>query len=388
MSAASLLRRVRRLVDRNPGPGQAIGRREANDCFAHSQARMMRHILGALLGLLAFVAGPVLAADHAPFRLCADPDNLPFSSTNGATPGFYIELGQAVADALGRRFEPVWVPTYYAKRMIRRTLLAEQCDAFAGLPDDPDFMGPRLIFSHPIIRLGYALVVAPGVIPTKLADLNGKRVAVQFSTPPQNLLANYPDITAVTTLSPEEAMQDLASGRADAAFVWGAAAGWLNHASLHSAWQVVPVAGDNMSWNAAFGFARDHVELRHAVDGALDRIAATIPALAQRYGFPDAAPLQLAAGEITADANAGNVEAGHKLFNDNCAHCHGPDAVQGERRRNLRLLQHRYGDDMDQAFITTVTHGRVSKGMPNWSGILSDQDFHNILAYLHSVQEP
>ncbi len=38
--------------------------------------------------------------------------------------------------------------------------------------------------------------------------------------------------------------------------------------------------------------------------------------------------------------------------------------------------------------MTTVTHGRISKGMPNWSGILSDGQFHAILAYLHSVQEP
>ena len=38
--------------------------------------------------------------------------------------------------------------------------------------------------------------------------------------------------------------------------------------------------------------------------------------------------------------------------------------------------------------MITVTHGRVSKGMPNWSGILSDQEFHAILAYLSSVREP
>jgi hypothetical protein len=38
--------------------------------------------------------------------------------------------------------------------------------------------------------------------------------------------------------------------------------------------------------------------------------------------------------------------------------------------------------------MTTVTHGRVTKGMPNWSGILTDQQFHKILGFLHSVQEP
>jgi polar amino acid transport system substrate-binding protein len=342
----------------------------------------------ALVLAVVLCAGPAISGDNPSFRLCADPDNLPFSSTNNTTPGFYLALGQAVADALGRPFEPVWVPTYYPKRMIRRTLLADQCDAFAGVPDDPSFMGPRLLFSHPLIRLGYALVTPPGAVPTKLADLGGKRVAVQFATPPQDLLATRADITMVTTLSPEEAMHDLASGRADAAFIWGPSARWVNHTALHDAWQVVPVAGDNMSWDAAFGFALDHAALRDAVDNALDRTAEAIPALAKRYAFPDAPPIRLAAGETAADANANAVATGHKLFNDNCAHCHGPDAVEGERRRNLRLLQHRYGDQMDQTFITTVTHGRVSKGMPNWSGILSDQDFHNILAYLQSVQEP
>ncbi|MBV8614520.1 MAG: c-type cytochrome [Acetobacteraceae bacterium] len=93
-------------------------------------------------------------------------------------------------------------------------------------------------------------------------------------------------------------------------------------------------------------------------------------------------------GATTTGRRTDEVAAGHKLFNDNCAHCHGPDAIQGERRRNLRLLRHRYGDEMDQTFMITVTHGRVSKGMPNWSGILSDQEFHAILAYLSSVREP
>src|SRR5689334_10447750 len=67
--------------------------------------------------------GPVAADEQSPFRLCSDPDNLPFSSPTGALPGFYIEVGRAVAQELGRRFEPVWAPTYYGKREIRRTLL-------------------------------------------------------------------------------------------------------------------------------------------------------------------------------------------------------------------------------------------------------------------------
>ena len=86
--------------------------------------------------------------------------------------------------------------------------------------------------------------------------------------------------------------------------------------------------------------------------------------------------------------NPEDIAAGRKLFNDNCSHCHGPDAVQGEQRRNLRLLRQRYGNDMAQMFMTTVTHGRVTKGMPNWSGIISPAEFQKILAFLSSIQEP
>jgi len=78
---------------------------------------------------------------------------------------------------------------------------------------------------------------------------------------------------------------------------------------------------------------------------------------------------------------------GRDIFNSTCSHCHGKDAIQKEeQRKNLRLLQHKYGEKMDDVFIYTVTHGRTSKGMPNWSGIISNEDFIKIRAFLHSIQ--
>jgi hypothetical protein len=38
--------------------------------------------------------------------------------------------------------------------------------------------------------------------------------------------------------------------------------------------------------------------------------------------------------------------------------------------------------------MTTVAIGRVTKGMPSWSGILSNDQVQDILAFLLSVQEP
>jgi polar amino acid transport system substrate-binding protein len=357
--------------------------------------------LAALLCLLAS-ARAATAEEAAPFRLCADPDNLPFSATSPNTPGFYIELGREIASRLGRLFEPVWTPTYFAERAVRTTLLAGHCDGFVGLPQDPGFMGHRLIFSRPIVTIGYALVLPQGVVVKDLSDLARRRVAVQFASPPQSLLATRTDLQPVTVISPEEAMQDLARGQVDAAFIWGPSAGWINKTALRSAYKIVPVAGPHMQWRAAIGFPREQAALRDQVDRALEAVAGSVDALGAKYGFPSAAPIRLAAnGDATDRCEAAQslpaidavndpalVDAGRKLFNDNCEHCHGPDAVQGERRRNLRLLHHRYGDDADRVFLATVTHGRVTKGMPNWTGILTDEQFHKILAFLHSVQEP
>ena len=348
-----------------------------------------------LAAILVAFARAGTAAETAPLRLCADPDDLPFSGASATTPGFYIELGREIAGKLGRPFEPVWVPTFYAKRQIRKKLLAGLCDGFVGVPDDAAFMGPRLIFSRPIVGLGYALVTPAGVAIDNLDGLRGQRVAVQFSTPPQDLLASRSDVRMVTVLSAEEGMQDLAAGKADAGFLWGPSAGWVNQSVMHRAYQVTPVQGDHLQWSAAIAFPRDSADLRDQVNRALEGLGGSIGALAAKYGFPGAPPAAVpaaassgAAEEAVAPPSPAQVAGGRKLFNDNCSHCHGPDAVQGEQRRNLRLLRVRYGDEMARTFLTTVTHGRVSKGMPNWSGILSDDDFHKILAFLSSVQEP
>src|SRR5271165_4757199 len=167
-------------------------------------------------------------------------------------------------------------------------MLAGQCDGFAGVPDDASFMGPRLIFSRPIVQLGYALVAPPAMGVSGIADLRGHRVAVQWSSPPQDLLAAENDVQTVTVLSPEEAMQDLRDNKADAAFIWGATAGWLNTIIMHGAYRIVPVEGDHMQWSAAIAFPRDRTALRDDVDRALTALGTSINALLTKYGFPAA----------------------------------------------------------------------------------------------------
>ena len=159
---------------------------------------------------------PTLAQDtpSAPgaLRLCADPDNLPFSSNDPANPGIYLEIGEAIGKALGRPVTHVWYRTYFGARAVRVTMLAKQCDAMIGLPDSDDFMGPKVIFSKPLFNLGYSIVAPKGQSVASVEDLKGKRVAVQFETEPQNIVSPRDDITAVTVLSPDAGMKALAEG--------------------------------------------------------------------------------------------------------------------------------------------------------------------------------
>jgi len=376
------------------------------------------------LAIAAIVAAPVAQAkaeDAPPLRLCADPTNLPFSSDNASQPGLYLEIGQALGQALGRPIAYDWYKSYFGKRTVRVTLLGKQCDAMIGLPLSEDFMGPAVIFSDRIAREGYALVSAKDHAIGALAELKGKRVAVQYETTPQNLLAERDDVTLVTVLTPDEGMKALADGKADAAFIWGPVAGWLNKTNYGGRFRVQPTEGTGLSFDVAIGFAKTSSRLRDQVNAALPGLQHTIEDIAVKYGVPTDPPIKLGrapapirlasidpptrsdASTIAAEPSAPvvrvadaaettaateTISAGKEIFNGTCAHCHGPDAVQSERRINLRLLHNRYGDDMRAKFWTTVHDGRPAKGMPAWKEVFTDDQFESIYAYLLTVQTP
>lgn len=394
-----------------------------------------RHALSGMLALAAVSAlvasvVPGLADEQKPFRLCVDPTNLPFSSDSPSQPGLYVEIGQALAKALGQPISYDWYKSYFGKRTVRVTLLGKQCDAMIGLPRSDDFMGPAVIFSRPFLKQGYALVTSKDLVIGGIDDLKGKRVAVQFETTPQNLLATRDDIEKVTVLSPDEGMKALDQGKVDVAFVWGPVAGWLNKSAYQDRYRVQATEGEGLSWDAAIGFAKVATELRDRVDVILPRLERTLADLSVKYGLPtdrairfsaaraitretrDDTPAQPLAGPVqpyTATVGTGSgaekvavsvsekkadaatvkpeeESNGKEIFNGTCAHCHGPDAVQSERRIDLRLLYHRYGDDMRAKFWTTVRDGRPTKGMPAWKEVFTDDQFESIYAFLLKVQ--
>jgi mxaJ protein len=83
-------------------------------------------------------------------RVCADPDNLPFTNARGE--GFENRLAELLASDLGTRVEYTW----WAQRrgFLRETLTAGRCDVVLGLPATVDAVWA----TRPYYRSSYVFV--------------------------------------------------------------------------------------------------------------------------------------------------------------------------------------------------------------------------------------
>ena len=100
--------------------------------------------------------------------------------------------------------------------------------------------------------------------------------------------------------------------------------------------------------------------------------------------------------------NATALEIGASGFNQNCARCHGLEAISGGIAPDLRKLDNECAGmkdkpareaclkDNDDYMVTTVRHGRSRNGavyMPPFEGVLSQEAIWAIKTYLESRRE-
>src|SRR5919199_1371240 len=105
----------------------------------------------ALLALLLLVLALPAGAAERSLRVCADPNNLPFSNRSGE--GFENKLAELLAADRGAALEYTW----WAQRrgFVRNTLRAGECDVMMGAP-----MGYELaLTTKPYYRSAYVFVV-------------------------------------------------------------------------------------------------------------------------------------------------------------------------------------------------------------------------------------
>jgi polar amino acid transport system substrate-binding protein len=241
-------------------------------------------VRGMIAGWCALtLAGAAMAGE--PLRVCADPDNLPFSASEGAEHGIYVELAELVAqkiDAAPVKF--TWWLTYNQRKALRLT--AGECDAIFALPTNADYRARGLQKTAAFLDVGYVLVSAQGFEFNNLNDLKGKRLGVQYQTNPHILLSQRDDLPFTTLKTSDEVFAALAKGEIDAGFLWGPVAGYDNQRRFSGRWKITPLAGPDLTGQVSVAVVRDKPELLKSIDAALLALKPEIAALAVKYGFP------------------------------------------------------------------------------------------------------
>ena len=382
-----------------------------------------------------------LAQPAQAFKVCADPDNLPFSKSVGPERGLYVELAERVAKHLNQPIEFDWYYSNNQRRALRNSILAKTCDAYFALPADADYKTRGLQRTQGFLHVAYAVVAPRGFVFKSLDDLKGRRVAVEFGSTPAVMLAMIEGMNVVTLQNGAQALEALAMGEADVAMLWGPSAGYANKTQYQSRWQLTSITGKGLGGQVAVAVRRDNDALTADINRALDALQGEIEALAERYGFPSGKPVALEQtsskllpqtthpfsmlkfAALAADAPASAARkhdktakankpvkaasaaavttvaaaapavldpataAGRERFNSSCSHCHSVDGASPMRERDLRRLKMRYDDKWAELATATINEGRASKGMPSWKEGLRPDELTNILSFLTSIQK-
>jgi mxaJ protein len=251
--------------------------------------------------LFALIAGAAQAqAQPAAFRVCADPDNLPYSRSDRS--GFENRIAQLVAAELGLPLEYAWLPD--RRGFVRKTLGAGLCDVIVGVPADFD----RTLNTKPYYRSSYVLLepTAPRHAIAGFDDplLRELRVGVQLigddmaATPPGYALTHVGAVQNVRGFplpgeqpSAARIVAALANGSLDVAFVWGPQAAYFARQSvLPLRWRMLPppagLKGQSFEFAIAMGVRRGNAALRDRLDAVLVRRRDDIAQILAEYGVP------------------------------------------------------------------------------------------------------
>ncbi|HEX2540208.1 MAG TPA: substrate-binding domain-containing protein [Caldimonas sp.] len=252
----------------------------------------------AIGGLLIGATAPA-AADEKMLRVCADPDNLPYSKADES--GFENRIAELVASDLNAALHYEWQAQ--GRGFVRKTLGAGLCDVFIGVPAGFD----RVATTRPYYRSGYVFVSraegAPGLDSFEDPRLRTLSIGVQLigddlaATPPGHALVRRGATDRVVGYpvygdgpAAERALRDLASGTLDAAVLWGPQAGYFAARSPVPMRMSSAQGPDGLAmpfeFSIAMGVRKGNTALREALDEVIERRGQEIAAILDAYAVP------------------------------------------------------------------------------------------------------
>jgi quinoprotein dehydrogenase-associated probable ABC transporter substrate-binding protein len=249
---------------------------------------------------LAFVCAGAAQAADAPreLRVCADPDNLPYSQRDES--GFENRIARLVADDLGMKLSYFWQEQ--GRGFVRKTMGAGECDLFIGVPAGFE----KVLTTRPYYRSTYVAVTrsdAPAFSGFAPDALRGRRYGVQLigndmaASPPGHALARGGAIENVTGFlvygdgpAARRMADALASGAIDVALAWGPQAAWFAHGARVPMSVAKLAPPDDLplpfEYSIAMGVRKGDAALRDRLDALLVRRKKDIDAILDSYFVP------------------------------------------------------------------------------------------------------
>lgn len=228
-------------------------------------------------------------------RVCADPNDLPFS--NEREEGFENKIAHVVGDELQLPVSYFWFPQVIG--FVRNTLRAYQCDLVMGTVAGDDIMQT----TNPYYYSAYVMVFRSdrGLKLTGLDDpsIQGMRVGIIAGTPPSNLLVRHglmanakPYALTVDTryeAPARQMIQDIVSGEVDVGFLWGPIAGYyIKYEKLPLQFTMLKneTGAPRMDYHIAMGVRANEPEWRRRINSIIIKRQPEITAILRDYGVP------------------------------------------------------------------------------------------------------
>jgi quinoprotein dehydrogenase-associated probable ABC transporter substrate-binding protein len=324
--------------------------------------RIAAGLLGWAMAALPVAANPPVTKAPTPgvLRVCADPNNLPFS--NRAREGFENELARLLAHDLGWSLEYEWWPQ--RRGFIRNTLSARKCDVVLGLPTgyelaeltEPYYTSTYVFVTRRDDRLGLSTFDDPRL----------RRLRIGLHTigddyagvPPAQALARRGIVDNVVGYSiygdysrpdpPRDLIDAVARGDVDVAIAWGPLAGYFaGRAPVPLVVSPIEAATDRtgedpLHFSIAVGVRKGDAALRRALQSVLERRQPEVQQLLTAYEVPVVATPP---ARKVADVSRRPGPAGHVF-------------VTNERSGELSVI-----DPQSRSVVATVALGKRPRGM-------------------------
>jgi mxaJ protein len=264
--------------------------------------RLPCHAVTLAVAAILFHAATALAQANQ-FRVCADPENMPFS--NRQLEGFENKIAVVVAKELNATPGYTWWGQRrgFIRNTMNASLKEARCDIVIGVPEKYDLVRT----TKPYYRSTYVFVYpkGKGLQLRTLDDPALKKLKIgvhlfgdDYTNPPpvhelskRGIVENVVGFDTIYSKNnpPSRIIDAVASGKVDVAIVWGPAAGYfVKHQKVPM--EMVPIPSGKTDLPFAFaismGIRPGDEALRARVQKALDAKQPEIEKILKDYGVP------------------------------------------------------------------------------------------------------